>query len=111
MLAFLLASFLFQTPTPIGRASVTPDSPQPRTIAIDEALAARANLKVGDRVSVSARPGVVGDTVIVGAIVRRGADPSEVARGDLLVRMHLDQLQAISGYGDRVDRFAIATTP
>jgi len=111
VLAFLLASFLFQTPTPIGRASVTPDSPQPRTIAIDEALAARANLKVGDRVSVSARPGVVGDTVIVGAIVRRGADPSEVARGDLLVRMHLDQLQAISGYGDRVDRFAIATTP
>jgi putative ABC transport system permease protein len=111
VLAFLLASFLFQTPTPIGRASLTPDSPQPRTIAIDEALAARANLKVGDRVSVSARPGVVGDTVIVGAIVRRGADPSEVARGDLLVRMHLDQLQAISGYGDRVDRFAIATTP
>jgi len=111
VLAFLLASFLFQNPTPIGHASVTPDSPQPRTIAIDEALAARANLKVGDRVSVSARPGVVGDTVIVGAIVRRGADPSEVARGDLLVRMHLDQLQAISGYGDRVDRFAIATTP
>jgi putative ABC transport system permease protein len=24
--------------------------------------------------------------------------------------MHLDQLQSISGYGDRVDRFAIATT-
>jgi putative ABC transport system permease protein len=111
VLAFLLASFLFQTPTPIGRASVTPDPPQPRTIAIDEALATRANLKVGDRVSISARPGVPGDTVIVGAIVRRGADPSEVARGDLRVRMHLDQLQAVSGYGDRVDRFAIATTP
>jgi putative ABC transport system permease protein len=111
VLAFLLASFLFQNPTPIGRASATPNPSQPRTIAIDEALAARANLKVGDRVSVSARPGVGGDTVIVGAIVRRGADPSEVARGDLLVRMHLDQLQAVSGYGDRVDRFAIATTP
>jgi putative ABC transport system permease protein len=25
--------------------------------------------------------------------------------------MHLDQLQRVSGYGDRVDRFAIATTP
>lgn len=111
MLAFLLASLLLQNPTPIGRASAIPDPPQPRTIAIDEALAARANLKVGDRVSVSARPGTAGDTVIVGAIVRRGADPSEVARGDLLVRMHLDQLQAVSGYGDRVDRFAIATTP
>lgn len=51
------------------------------------------------------------ETVIVGAIVRRGADPSEVARGDFRVRMHLDQLQRISGYGGRVDRFAIATTP
>jgi putative ABC transport system permease protein len=111
VLAFLLASFLFQNPTPTGRAIVTPVGPQPRTIAIDEALAARANLKVGDRVSVSARPGVVGDTMIVGAIVRRGADPSEVARGDLRIRMHLDQLQAVSGYGDRVDRFAIATKP
>jgi putative ABC transport system permease protein len=25
--------------------------------------------------------------------------------------MHLDQLQRVAGYGDRVDRFAIATTP
>ena len=101
----------------------------PRTIAIDESLAAAAHLKVGDRVTVSTRPGAddfavvtatttgyaptvaAPETVVVGAIVRRGADPSEVARGDFLVRMHLDQLQQVSGYGDRVDRFAIATTP
>ena len=101
----------------------------PRTIAIDESLAAAAHLKVGDRVTVSTRPGTddfavvtatktgyaptvaAPETVVVGAIVRRGADPSEVARGDFLVRMHLDQLQQVSGYGDRVDRFAIATTP
>lgn len=51
------------------------------------------------------------ERVVVSAIVRRGADPSEVARGDFRVRMHLDQLQRVSGYGDRVDRFAIATTP
>ncbi|MDP9201248.1 MAG: FtsX-like permease family protein [Gemmatimonadota bacterium] len=99
----------------------------PRTIAIDESLAAEAHLKVGDLVTVSSRPGVddfavvtatrsgyapsvaAAETVLVGAIVRRGADPSEVARGDFLLRMHLDQLQRISGYGDRVDRFAIAT--
>jgi putative ABC transport system permease protein len=73
-----------------------------------------AHLAVGDRVTIAAMPGArsdSGETVIVGAIVRRGADPSEVARGDLTVRMHLDQLQRIAGYGDRVDRFAIATTP
>jgi putative ABC transport system permease protein len=109
-----------------------PASPQPlppRTIAIDESLAAASNLRVGDRVTVTARPGgddfavttatrsgyapgaAAVETVTVGAIVRRGADPSEVARGDLLLRMHLDQLQRVSGYGDRVDRFAIATKP
>src|SRR5438445_1862357 len=103
--------------------------PSPRTIAIDESLAAQAKLKVGDRVTLLARPAAEDyavrtatpsgytpsatppETVIVAAIVRRGADPSQVARGDLLVRMHLDQLQEISGYGDRVDRFAIATKP
>ena len=101
----------------------------PRTIAIDESLAAKANLRLGDRVTLSPRPGgddfavmsatrtgfttglAAPETVVVGAIVRRGADPSEVARGDFLVRMHLDQLQRVSGYGDRVDRFAIATAP
>src|SRR2546423_3370351 len=57
-------------------------------------------------------PGVApAETVIVAAIMRRSADPSQIARADLLVRMHLDQLQQISGYGDRVDRFAVATRP
>ncbi len=115
LLAVLLASLLIQGSSSVGRApapaTATAVERRPRTVAIDEALAERAHLRVGDRISVSARPGTSGDTVIVGAIVRRGADPSEVARGDLRVRMHLDQIQAISGYGDRVDRFAIATAP
>ena len=98
---------------------------RPRTIAIDEAFAERAQLKVGDTVTISPRPetaniagatpsaaaAATAETVVIGAIVKRGADPSEVARGDLRVRMHLDQIQRISGYGDRVDRFAIATEP
>lgn len=89
----------------------SPSPTAPRTVAIDEVLASRANLKVGDTLALSSRPGDRGKTVIVGAIVRRAADPSEVARGDLRVRLHLDQLQELSGYGDRVDRFAIATAP
>ncbi len=88
--------------------------PQPlRTIAVDEAFAAAARLGVGDTVSISARPGSdasAGELAVVGAVYARSADPSEVARGDYKVRLHLDQLQRISGYGDRVDRFAIATT-
>ncbi len=48
---------------------------------------------------------------VVGAFVRRGADPSEIARGEYRVRLHLDQLQEIGGYSDRVDRFAVGTRP
>lgn len=80
-----------------------------RTIAIDERLAADAGLRVGDRVVVAATPGGPGDTVIVGAVVARRADPSEVARDEYRVRLHLDHLQALLSYGDRVDRFAVAT--
>ncbi|MDQ6827337.1 MAG: FtsX-like permease family protein [Gemmatimonadota bacterium] len=79
------------------------------TIAIDQRLAADAKLGVGDVVVVSAKPGGPGDSVRIGAIVGRLADPSEVARGDYRVRMHLEQLQTALGYGDRVDRFAVAT--
>jgi putative ABC transport system permease protein len=121
LLSFFSFALILQLPQPAPQAV-------PRTIAIDEAFASRANLKIGDRVILSASPAVssggssggmpsgsvpasAAETVTVGAIVKRGADPSEVARGDLVARMHLDQLQRISGYGDRVDRFAISTTP
>jgi putative ABC transport system permease protein len=81
-----------------------------RTIAIDERLADDAKIAIGDKLLVSSKPGSTqADTVIVSAIVKRGADPSEIARSEYQVRMHLDHLQKISGYGDRVDRFAIAT--
>ncbi|HJR67745.1 MAG TPA: ABC transporter permease [Gemmatimonadaceae bacterium] len=80
-----------------------------RTIAIDERLAADAGLGVGDRVVVAGEPGGAGDTVLIGAITARTADPSEIARDEYRVRLHLDHLQQLIGYGDRVDRFAVAT--
>ena len=81
----------------------------PRTIAIDARLAADAGLRVGDTVTVAAAPGMAGEMVVIGALLERGTDPSEIARDDYRVRMHLDQLQRLIGYGDRVDRFAVAT--
>ncbi|MDQ3674874.1 MAG: FtsX-like permease family protein [Gemmatimonadota bacterium] len=105
-LALLATVLSLQDPLP-------PASTQPRTIAIDQAFAEAAGLRVGDELTLSARPGSdpsAGEPVIVGAIFERSADPSEIARGDFKARLHLDQLQRISGYGDRVDRFAIATT-
>jgi putative ABC transport system permease protein len=82
---------------------------QHRTIAIDDKLAADLGIRIGDNVVVSARPGGSGDTVVVSGILARVADPSEVAFSQYRIRMHLDQLQRIAGYGDRVARFAIAT--
>ena len=110
LLASLVALLLLQE---AGAQPVPADSVQLRSIAIDEAFAAAAGLRVGDRLTLSARPGSDpsdGEPVVVGAIFERSADPSEIARGDFRARLHLDQLQRISGYGDRVDRFAIATT-
>jgi putative ABC transport system permease protein len=81
----------------------------PRTIAIDTRLAADAGLHVGDRVVVASEPGLPGDTVVIAAIAERRADPAEIARGEHRVRLHLDHLQKLLGYGDRVDRFAVGT--
>jgi putative ABC transport system permease protein len=80
-----------------------------RTIAIDERLAADAGLRIGDRVAIAASIDAPPDTVAIAAIVRRRADPSEIARDEYRVRLHLHHLQELLGYGDRVDRFAVAT--
>jgi len=82
---------------------------QLRTISIDQRLAADAHLHIGDTVVVSATTGSGGDSVVIAAIVGRRADPSEIARSEYRVHLHLDQLQQLIGYGDRVDRFAVST--
>ena len=81
----------------------------PRTIAVDERLAQDAGIRVGDLLVLTPAPGQAGDTVIVSALVRRPTDPSEVARGAYRIRLHLDELQRLVGYGERVERFAVAT--
>ena len=103
MVVALLAVALLQS------IDSSPPRRAPRTVAIDERLAVDAGLRVGDRIVLSSTPGANGDTVAVAALVRRRADPSEVARADYRVRMHLDELETLIGYGDRVDRFAVAT--
>lgn len=103
MLVALVAAALWQ------HIDSLPPHRLPRTVAIDERLAADYGLGVGARLVLTPTPGGDGDTVIVSAIVKRRADPSEVARSDYRVRMHLDELQSLIGYGDRVDRFAIAS--
>lgn len=109
----LLASLLWLSPITLASAqridSIPPWSTVERTIAIDERLAADARLRIGDRVVLASEPGAKGDTVRIAAIVKRRADPSEVARSEYRIRLHLDHLQRLIGYGDRVDRFAMLT--
>lgn len=94
-----------------GVETLAAQEPRPlRTIALDERLAADLRLRVGDTIRVSAAPDSAGVAELVAALVRRGTDPSEIARGEYRVRMHLDDLQDVAGYGDRVDRFAVATS-
>lgn len=80
-----------------------------RSITIDERLASRAGLKVGDTVSIAASAGSAGESVVIAAITARSADPSEIARSEFRVRLHLDHLQRLTAAGDRVGRFAVAT--
>lgn len=80
-----------------------------RSITIDERLAARTALTVGDTVLLAPAAGAAGDSVVVAAITRRSADPSEIARSEFRVRLHLDHLQSLTGAGDRVGRFAVQT--
>lgn len=105
----LALAVLAQQPGASTRDGV-PSSRAPRTIAVDERLAQDAGVAVGDRLALAAAPGdPEPDSVTVGAIVRRTADPAELARSEYRLRLHLDHLQALTGYGDRVDRFAVAT--
>jgi putative ABC transport system permease protein len=82
-----------------------------RSIALDARLATDAGLALGDTVRVSAVPGdSLAERAVVTALLARRADPSEIARSEYRARLHLDQLQRLISYGDRVDRFAIRST-
>ena len=81
----------------------------PRGIAIDTRMAEDLGVTVGARVRLSAIPGEPGDSVLVAAVFERKADPAEVARREYRVRLHLDHLQHLMQYDDRVDRFAVGT--
>jgi putative ABC transport system permease protein len=95
---------------PFGIDSIRPAPAALRTIALDERMRRDLGVAVGDTVRVSATPGdTVGERVVVGALLARRADPSEIARAEYRARLHLDQLQRLIGYGDRVDRFAVLT--
>jgi putative ABC transport system permease protein len=100
---------LFVAAVALQQIDSSPPHRPPRTIAIDERLSSDAGIGLGDQLVLSRAPAGAGDTVVVSALIRRRADPSEVARAEYRVRMHLDELQSLIDYGDRVDRFAVSS--
>ena len=108
----LLAALLAASPAAAQTIDSAPTHPAIiRSIALDARLAVDAGLALGDTVRISSSPGdSLAERVVVTALIARRADPSEIARQEYRARMHLDQLQRLVGYGDRVDRFAIRTT-
>ena len=104
--AGLLAVGGFATPIASGAQSAPPSAI--RGIAIDTRMAEDLGLRIGSIVRISAAPGVSGDSVRIDAIVERRADPSEVARSEYRVRLHLPHLQQLLALDDRVDRFAVS---
>lgn len=96
---------------PLEAAVAGRQAPAVRGIALDERLAADFGVQVGDTVRLSAEAGTLGERVYIAAVTRRAADPSEVARSEFRVRLHLDQLQRLTDSDDRVDRFAVGVRP
>ena len=97
------------SPLPALSSSYGRTPPNIRGIAIDERMAADLVLHVGDTIRLGARPGEPGERVRIAAVFQRRADPAEVARREYKIRLHLDQLQSLTGADDLVDRFAVGT--
>jgi putative ABC transport system permease protein len=111
LLPFALAAGVLTAPEARGQATSAGGGPPVRTLAVDERLVADAGIRLGDTLGLSERPGAPGTRAVVSAILGRGADPSEVARREYKVRLHLTQLQELLGDADRVDRFAVQAAP
>ncbi len=79
-------------------------------IAVEQRLARAAQLTVGDTVTVASdRSGRV--PAVVEAIYTERDDPSTLMRRDLHMELHLADLAALLGQGDRVDRIGLGLAP
>lgn len=92
----------------IVSASSTPTlTAQAPGVAIERQLARELNLSVGDTVRIGPHIDSLNLLVTVSAIYEPRPDPAEIAKRERHIRMHLPDLAAILGAGDRVDRISI----
>ncbi|MEO8453221.1 MAG: ABC transporter permease [Gemmatimonadota bacterium] len=83
----------------------------PRPVAIEQRLADRFHLQVGDTIRLSPAADSAGPVFVIGAIYQPRADPATALRRDYELRLHLPDLATLLGAADRVDRFGVAIAP
>jgi len=84
---------------------------QAPTIAVERQLAHELNLAVGDTVRLGSHIDSINLLATVSAIYEPRPDPAEIAKRERHIRMHLPDLAALLGAGDRVDRISIGLHP
>ena len=92
-------------------ALVQQPAPGATEIALEQALAERLGLEVGDTVRLGAAPDSLPRLAVVAAIYEPRPDPAELSRQGRRMRMHLPDLAALLDAPDRVDRFGIGLVP
>ncbi len=103
----LLVASLVLVILTLAASAALPDS-STEEVAVSRRTARRLGLRVGDVIEVSADPAMAnGRRVRVAAIWNSPEHPADVARGDLLVRLHLPALESLLERRDAVDRIVV----
>jgi putative ABC transport system permease protein len=92
-------------------AASAPLSAQAIPVAVERRLAQRLDLHLGDTVRLGPAPDSLRRRAVISAIYDPAADPTRLMRGELQVRLHLQDLAALLGAPDRVDRFSVVFAP
>ncbi|MDQ2671036.1 MAG: ABC transporter permease [Gemmatimonadota bacterium] len=77
-------------------------------IALEQRLADSLNLSVGDTVRFGTEAAALDRLAVVAAIYRPPPDPATILRRDYRARLHLSDMEAVTGQPDRIDRIGVA---
>lgn len=80
-------------------------------VAVEERLAERWRIGLGDTIAIGSEPSGPARRWVVEAVYRRRPDPATALRGEFGVRFHLTDLAELLGAPDRVDRIGVAIKP
>jgi len=86
-------------------------APRVPGVAIEQRLADRFGLAVGDTIALTPAADQPVRRFVIEAVYQPRPDPATALRGEYQVRFHLPDLALMLGHPDRVDRIGVAITP